>query len=92
MDFWFYDATVDLFSDLDFDGYYFGIDLTFDATTLFDGTYEALLTLRSNDPATPLATDLAGPVLLRGVLLRRPLGEAEVEAHLARFLAVHRTG
>lgn len=34
-DFWFYDATVDLFSDLDFDGYYFGIDLTFDADTLY---------------------------------------------------------
>ena len=33
--FWFYDATVDLFSDLDFDGYYFGIDLTFDADTLY---------------------------------------------------------
>lgn len=33
--FWFYDATVDLFSDLDYDGYYFGIDLTFDADTLY---------------------------------------------------------
>ena len=34
-DFWFFDATVDLFSDLDGDGYYFGIDLNFDADTLF---------------------------------------------------------
>lgn len=35
VDFWFYDATVDLFSDLDLDGYYFGIDLTFDADTVY---------------------------------------------------------
>ena len=34
-DFWFYDATVDLFSDLDYDGYYFGIDLNFDADTIY---------------------------------------------------------
>ncbi len=34
-DFWFYDATVDLFSDLDRDGYYFGIDLQFDADTIY---------------------------------------------------------
>jgi hypothetical protein len=31
--FWFYDADVQLFSDLDHDGYYFGIDLLFDADT-----------------------------------------------------------
>lgn len=34
-DFWFYDASVNLFSDVDGDGYYFGIDLTFDADTLY---------------------------------------------------------
>ena len=31
--FWFYDVVVDLFSDFDRDGYYFGIDLEFDADT-----------------------------------------------------------
>lgn len=31
--FWFYDVDVNLFSDFDRDGYYFGIDLTFDADT-----------------------------------------------------------
>ena len=35
-DFWFYDATVDLFSDLDGDGYYYGIDLWFDADTVYN--------------------------------------------------------
>lgn len=34
-DFWFFDATVDLFSDVDRDGYYFGLDLVFDADTVF---------------------------------------------------------
>ncbi len=34
-DFWFYDASVDLFSDYDNDGYYYGIDLKFDADTLY---------------------------------------------------------
>ena len=33
--FWFYDADVVLFSDLDRDGYYFGIDLLFDADTTY---------------------------------------------------------
>ncbi len=33
--FWFYDADVELFSDLDRDGYYFGIDLLFDADTSY---------------------------------------------------------
>ena len=31
--FWFYEADVELFSDFDNDGYYFGIDLLFDADT-----------------------------------------------------------
>ncbi len=31
--FWFYDVDVTLFSDFDRDGYYFGIDLVFDADT-----------------------------------------------------------
>lgn len=31
--FWFYDADVELFSDFDRDGYYFGIDLLFDVDT-----------------------------------------------------------
>jgi hypothetical protein len=31
--FWFFDVDVDLFSDFDRDGYYFGIDLNFDADT-----------------------------------------------------------
>jgi len=35
-DFWFYSADVDLYSDLDFDGYYAGIDVTFDADTIYD--------------------------------------------------------
>jgi hypothetical protein len=35
IEFWIYDASVDLFSDLDRDGYYFGIDLTFDADTVY---------------------------------------------------------
>lgn len=34
-DFWFYDADVQLFSDLDRDGYYYGIDLMFDADTVY---------------------------------------------------------
>jgi len=33
--FWFYDADIQLFSDLDNDGYYFGIDLWFDADTSY---------------------------------------------------------
>ncbi|HEY5643674.1 MAG TPA: choice-of-anchor H family protein [Woeseiaceae bacterium] len=34
-DFWFYDVDVQLFSDLDRDGYFHGIDLLFDADTNF---------------------------------------------------------
>ena len=34
-DFWFYDANVELFSDADRDGYYYGIDLSFDADTVY---------------------------------------------------------
>ncbi len=34
-DFWFYTADVELFSDQDRDGYYFGIDLLFDADTIY---------------------------------------------------------
>ena len=34
-DFWFYDVDEELFADLDRDGYYRGIDLTFDADTYF---------------------------------------------------------
>ncbi len=33
--FWFYEADVNLFSDFDGDGYYFGIDLLFDADTTY---------------------------------------------------------
>ena len=33
--FWFYDVDVQLFSDFDHDGYYFGIDLLFDADTTY---------------------------------------------------------
>ncbi len=33
--FWFYDADIVLFSDFDHDGYYFGIDLLFDADTSY---------------------------------------------------------
>ena len=32
---WFYDAWVDLYADVDNDGYYSGIDLTFDADTIY---------------------------------------------------------
>ena len=35
VDFWVYDADVDLYSDLDRDGYYAGIDLLFDADTTY---------------------------------------------------------
>ena len=35
-DFWFYTADVILFNDDDFDGYYWGIDLLFDADTYYD--------------------------------------------------------
>ena len=35
-DFWFYPADVILFNDDDFDGYYWGIDLLFDADTYYD--------------------------------------------------------
>jgi hypothetical protein len=34
-DFWIYDADVELFSDDDGDGYYYGIDLLFDADTIY---------------------------------------------------------
>ncbi len=35
-DFWFFTADVILFNDDDFDGYYWGIDLLFDADTIYD--------------------------------------------------------
>jgi hypothetical protein len=35
VEFWIYNASVELFSDLDRDGYYYGIDLTFDADTVY---------------------------------------------------------
>lgn len=35
VEFWIYNASVELYSDLDRDGYYFGIDLTFDADTVY---------------------------------------------------------
>ena len=35
-DFWFYTADIILFNDDDFDGYYWGIDLLFDADTYYD--------------------------------------------------------
>lgn len=35
-DFWFYDADVKLFNDDDRDGYYHGIDLLFDADTIYE--------------------------------------------------------
>ena len=34
-EFWFYDVDVELFSDFDQDGYYYGIDLWFDADTIY---------------------------------------------------------
>ncbi len=34
-DFWFYDAWVDLYADIDRDGYFSGIELTFDADTIY---------------------------------------------------------
>ena len=34
-DFWFYDAWVDLYADVDSDGYYSGLELTFDADTIY---------------------------------------------------------
>lgn len=36
IDFWFYSADVELYFDHDGDGYYYGIDLWFDADTIFD--------------------------------------------------------
>ncbi|MCH7829421.1 MAG: choice-of-anchor H family protein [Proteobacteria bacterium] len=35
VEFWFYDVSVQLFSDFDHDGYYYGIDLAFDADTQY---------------------------------------------------------
>ncbi|MCH9694729.1 MAG: choice-of-anchor H family protein [Gammaproteobacteria bacterium] len=35
VDFWVYDASVELFSDFDRDGYYSGIDLSFDVDTIY---------------------------------------------------------
>ena len=35
IEFWIYDASVELFDDWDRDGYYVGIDLTFDADTVY---------------------------------------------------------
>jgi hypothetical protein len=35
IEFWIYDASVELYSDWDRDGYYYGIDLTFDADTVY---------------------------------------------------------
>lgn len=35
VEFWIYDASVELYSDLDRDGFYYGIDLTFDADTVY---------------------------------------------------------
>lgn len=35
-DFWFYTADVQLFSDVDNDGYFYGIDLLFDVDTIYD--------------------------------------------------------
>jgi len=35
LEFWIYDASVELYSDWDQDGYYYGIDLTFDADTVY---------------------------------------------------------
>lgn len=35
VEFWIYDASVELFSDFDRDGYYSGIDLRFDADTIY---------------------------------------------------------
>ena len=35
LDFWIYDASAELYSDLDRDGYYHGIDLSFDADTVY---------------------------------------------------------
>ena len=34
-DFWFYDAWVDLYADVDRDGFYSGIELTFDVDTIY---------------------------------------------------------
>ncbi len=35
-DFWFYSADVDLYSDLDYDGYYAAVDVTFDVDTIYN--------------------------------------------------------
>lgn len=35
VEFWFYDVSVELFSDFDHDGYFYGIDLAFDADTQY---------------------------------------------------------
>ncbi len=36
VEFWFYDADVQLYSDLDRDGFFAGVDLSFDADTVYD--------------------------------------------------------
>ncbi len=59
-EFWFYSADVELFRDVDDDGYYAGIDLLFDADTIFEvaDVYAVLyLSLDGGDWVEYAATD-----------------------------------
>ncbi len=51
-DFWFYAADVELFADRDGDGYYYGIDLLFDADTIyaFADVYAVIYLSREGGP------------------------------------------
>jgi hypothetical protein len=51
-DFWFYAVDVELFADLDHDGYFYGIDLLFDADTVYEqaDVYAVLYLSREGGP------------------------------------------
>lgn len=51
-EFWFYAVDVELFADLDLDGYFYGIDLLFDADTIYEqaDVYAVLYLSREGGP------------------------------------------
>ena len=64
IDFWFYTADVILFNDDDFDGYYWGIDLLFDADTYFDvvDVYAAVYLSYEGGPWNEIAVTESFPI------------------------------
>ena len=63
-DFWFYTADVILFNDDDFDGYYWGIDLLFDADTFYDvaDVYAVVFLSYEGGPWNELAVTESFPI------------------------------